>query len=286
MRKQVLPATPARRRPPVVPRLYSPARMIYAVSGGFVFLIWLAIVVLNERVNLLSCDRFPSTFAKWFAYLWLGLFMVGLALMVTNSALTPATPKQLSSTPFYGLFLLHAVLVIFLIGWWAASGRPPLKEFLNIRHERPAEVLAIGTAVGVGGWMITLTAALIATLILRGVGAMDTPPEPPAMIGWMANLALWKKALIVLSAMTVEEAFFRSFLQKRVGLVASTILFALAHFTYGNPLLLIGVTVVSLVIGITFYRTKNVVPGVIAHGVFDAIQLFVIVPLAVRMMGM
>jgi membrane protease YdiL (CAAX protease family) len=47
----------------------------------------------------------------------------------------------------------------------------------------------------------------------------------------------------VLSAMTVEEAFFRSFLQKRIGLIASTILFALAHFTYGNPLLLIGVTV-------------------------------------------
>jgi membrane protease YdiL (CAAX protease family) len=39
------------------------------------------------------------------------------------------------------------------------------------------------------------------------------------------------------------------------------------------------------VIGVTFYRTKNVLPGIIAHGVFDAIQLFVIVPIAVKMMG-
>jgi membrane protease YdiL (CAAX protease family) len=85
--------------------------------------------------------------------------------------------------------------------------------------------------------------------------------------------------------MTVEEFFFRSFLQKRIGLVASTILFALAHFSYGNPLMLIGVTVISTVIGIAFYRTRNVLPGIIAHGVFDAIQLFVIVPLAVKMMG-
>jgi membrane protease YdiL (CAAX protease family) len=260
--------------------------MTYAISGGFVLLIWLAIVVLNERANLLSCDHFPNAFAKWFAYLWLGLFMVGLALMVTNAALNPTTPKQLAGAPFYGLFVLHAVLVVFLIGWWAASGRPPVKEFLNIRHERPVEVIAIGTAVGVGGWIVTLTAALVVALALRGIGAIDAPPEPPAMIGWMANLALWKKALIVLSAMTVEEAFFRSFLQKRIGLIASTILFALAHFTYANPLLLIGITVVSLVIGITFYRTRNVIPGVIAHGVFDAIQLFVIVPFAVKMMGM
>ena len=67
--------------------------------------------------------------------------------------------------------------------------------------------------------------------------------------------------------------------------LASTILFALAHFTYGNPLLLIGVTIISLIIGFTFYRTKNVVPGVIAHGVFDAVQLFVIVPIAFKMIG-
>jgi membrane protease YdiL (CAAX protease family) len=259
--------------------------MPYALSTAFVLIVWVTIVVLNERTNLLSCDRFPSTGAKWFAYLWLGGFMVLLALLVTNAALTPATPKQLEETPFYGLFGLHAVLIVFLIGWWLASGRPSIKEFLNIRHERPAEVIAIGVSVGVGGWMITIITAMIVGLALQASGVLDKAPEPPAMIGWMANLALWKKALIVLSAMTVEEAFFRSFLQKRVGLVASTILFALAHFTYGNPLLLIGVTVVSLIIGITFYRTKNVIPGVIAHGVFDAIQLFVIVPIAVRMMG-
>ncbi len=260
--------------------------MPYALSGGFVLLVWLAIVFLNERYNLLSCDRFPNAIAKWFAYLWLGFFMVALALLVTGSALTPANSRDLENTPFYSLFGLHAVLVVFLIGWWAASGTPSMREFLNIRHERPAEVLAIGTAVGVGGWIVTLTTAMLVALLLRGLGTIDTPAQPPAMISWMANLPLWKKALIVLSAMTVEEAFFRSFLQKRVGLVASTILFALAHFTYGNPLMLIGITVVSIIIGITFYRTKNVLPGVIAHGVFDAIQLFVIVPIAVRMLGL
>lgn len=259
--------------------------MAYIFSSLFVIVVWLAIVVLNERRNLLSCDRFPNAGAKWFAYIWLLLFMVGIALMVTQSAQTTVGPKQLANMPFYSLFLMHAILVLFLIGWWLASGMPNLREFLQIRHERPSEVIAIGVAVGVGGWMFTIVMALVAVLILRGVGVLDNPPEPPAMIGWMANLALWKKALIVLSAATVEEAFFRSFLQKRVGLIASTVLFALAHFTYGNPLLLIGVTVISLVISVAFYRTKNVLPGVIAHGVFDAIQLFVIIPVAFRMVG-
>lgn len=260
--------------------------MIYAGSALFVTVVWLAIVFLNEKYGLLSCDRFPSPAAKWFAYLWLGAFMIVLALLVTGSALTPVTSKQLADTPFYSLFAMHAILVVFLVGWWAASGTPELREFLNIRHERPAEVVAIGVSVGVGGWIFTLVMAMLVALLLQATGVIDQPPDPPAMIGWMAALAWWKKALIVLSAMTVEEFFFRSFLQKRVGLIASTILFALAHFTYGNPLLLIGVTVISLVIAVTFYRTKNVIPGIIAHGVFDAIQLFVIVPIAVKMMGL
>ena len=259
--------------------------MPYILSVAFVLIVWIAIVVLNERYNLLSCDRFSTPAMKWLAYAWLGLFMVTLAALVTGSALTPPTSKQLESVPFYSLFMLHMVLIVFLAGWWALSGRPGLKEYLNIRHERPAEVLAIGTAVGVGGWMLTLLLAMLVALGLQATGMLEEPPDPPAMIGWMAALPVWKKALIVLSAMTVEEFFFRSFLQKRIGLVASTILFALAHFTYGNPLLLIGVTIISLIIGITFYRTKNVIPGILAHGVFDAIQLFVIVPIAVKVTG-
>lgn len=251
----------------------------------FVLLVWLAIIILNERFGLLSCDRFPNAALKVIAYVWLGLFLVLLTVAVTSSAIHPASAAQLKDTPFYVLFSLHAILVVFLIGWWAFTGAPNLREFLNIRYEKPGEVLAIGTAVGVGGWIFTILTALIVVMLLRGLGVVENPPPPPATIGWMAALPIWKKALIVLSAMTVEEFFFRSFLQKRVGLLASTILFALAHSTYGTPLFLVGVTIISLVIGVTFYRTKNVVPGVIAHGVFDAIQLFVIVPFAFKMMG-
>jgi len=259
--------------------------MPYVLSTALVTLVWVAVIYLNERHGLLSCDRFPSAAAKWIAYLWLGAFLILLAVLVTSSALSPVTSKQLAAIPFYSLFLMHAILIVFLVGWWLASGMPDVREFLNIRHERPSEVAALGVAVGVGGWIVTIVLAMLVALILRATGVLKEPAGPPAMIGWMAALPVWKKALIVLSAMTVEEAFFRSFLQKRIGLIASTVLFALAHFTYGNPLLLIGVTIVSLVIGITFWRTKNVLPGVLAHGVFDAIQLFVIVPFAVKMIG-
>ena len=244
--------------------------------------VFAGIIVLNERYNLLAADRFVW---KGGAYAWLGLFLFGIVVLVTAAALKVPTAKQLAATPFYRIFALHWILILFLFVWWLLSGRPPLTEYLNIRRERAGEAVMTGLAVGFGGWLFTLAVALIIGLILSAAGLIPKNPQPSPMIGYMAALPLWKKVTIVASAMTVEEAFFRGWLQKRIGLVASTILFAVAHSGLGQPLLLIGVFVISLIIGFTFYRTKNLIPCIVAHGVFDAVQLFVILPVVFKMIG-
>ncbi|HUP49535.1 MAG TPA: type II CAAX endopeptidase family protein [Thermoanaerobaculia bacterium] len=260
--------------------------MIYALTVGLVVVLWLSIVLLNEKINLLGCDRFPAPAARSFAYGWMLVFFVLLAVLVTGSALAPAQARDLRDAPFYSLFALHAILILFLAGWWLATSRPPLREFLSFQPGRTGEAVAIGVAVGVGGWVITIGSALLVATVLQALGLLPEDPQPSPAVGFMAGMVWWKKVIIVLSAMTVEEFFFRSWLQKRLGLIVSTALFVLAHFTLGQPLLLIGITVISLVIGYTFYRTKNVLPCIVAHGVFDAIQLFVIIPIAFKLTGM
>jgi membrane protease YdiL (CAAX protease family) len=256
----------------------------YGFAAILMTIIWLTIIYLNETHGLLSCDHFATVGMKYFAYAWLGLFMLLLGVLVANAGKNPARASDLARTPFYALFSLHAILVMFLIGWWLATGRPPLREFFNIQRERTGEAVLTGLAVGIGGWIFTILVAFAVAALLSAAG-MIKDPAPSPVIGFMASMSVWKKALLVLSAMTVEEAFFRAWMQKRIGLIASTTLFALAHFTLGQPLLLIGVAVISLVIGFTFYRTKNVLPGVVAHGVFDAVQLFVIIPIAYKIAG-
>ena len=248
-------------------------------------IVWLVLVYLNERYLLFSVDRFSSTTMKWVAYIWLGLFLFLLTFLIVASSLRPPSARELSRVPFYSLFTLHAILLGFLIGWWLFTQRPPLTSFLNVQRERLGESIMTGFAVGVGGWIFTILLALAIVLVLSAAGLVPKNPQPPPMIGWMAGLPLWKKGAIVFSAMTVEEAFFRGWLQKRIGLIASTIMFALAHSGFGQPLLLVGVAIISLVIGFTFYRTKNLIPGVIAHGIFDAVQLFVIIPVVFKMTG-
>lgn len=258
----------------------------YVVPIVFVLAVWLAIVMLNERYQLLSVDQFPSPVVKVIAYLWLGAFFFIVTVLIVTSSMHVPTPKELAHVPFYSLFLLHAILVVFLIGWWLMTRRPRIDIFLNIRTDHVGEAVMTGFAVGVGGWIVTILIAIAIAAVLAASGLIPKNPQPPPMIGWMASLPLWKKGAIVLSAMVIEEAFFRGWLQKRIGLIASTVLFALAHSGLGQPLLLIGVSIISLIIGVTFYRTKNLIPGMIAHGIFDGVQLFVIIPILFKVSGL
>ncbi len=257
----------------------------YILPLIFIAIVYIAMIVLNERIGLFG-EHFASNGVKIAAYVWLGLFMFLLTTLIVASSLAPPTAKDLAKVPFYSLFALHAILITFLVGWWLMAGRPPLLEYFNVQRKDPAGAVLTGFAVGLGGWIFTIMLALVVALLLQAAGLLPKAPQPSAMIAWMASLPLWKKGLIVLSAMTIEELFFRGWLQKRVGLIASTVLFALAHSGLGQPFLLIGVTIISLVIGTTFYRTKNLIPGVIAHGVFDGVQLFVIIPVVFKAAGL
>lgn len=256
--------------------------MLYLVPAliliGFVFFVWLD----QKRGLLRSADHFPTTAHRYGAYVWLGIFVLLMGTMVTMAALHPTESKDLKSVSFPSLFILHYMLMIFLLGWWFLTGRPKPAKFFNLRRDPNGESELLGFAVGFGGWILTIIVAVAIGLILKSAGLIGDDLKASPMIPWMAALPIWKKILLVFAAMTVEEGFFRAWLQKRVGLVISTVLFAISHAGYGQPVMLIGIALVSLVIGFTFYKTKNLVPCIIAHGVFDSIQLFVILPVAIK----
>jgi membrane protease YdiL (CAAX protease family) len=185
---------------------------------------------------------------------------------------------------FPALFAGHALLATFLLAWWRLRRRGSLAELLLL-HRVQANDIWHGMWIGAMGWV----AALLVMAALAGIGAMtglgaEGPREVPPLMLWLAQLPLWRKLVIIAVSMTVEEMFFRAFLQPRIGWIASSCLFALAHAGYGLPLMLAGVLVLSLLIGWTLKQTERLLPCIVAHGVFNGIQLLVIMPFAVRML--
>ena len=102
---------------------------------------------------------------------------------------------------------------------------------------------------------------------------------------WLVMLPVGKRLLIVLSAMTIEEFQFRAFLQRRLGAVPASVLFLLSHGGYGEPYFFVGLVAITTVLAIAFEKTKSIYAPMLAHGTFDAVQLFVFLPLVLKLVS-
>jgi hypothetical protein len=81
-------------------------------------------------------------------------------------------------------------------------------------------------------------------------------------------------AYLLIVRVSAEEMFFRGLLVQKIGVFASTLLFALAHALYGSIVEVIGAFVLGLVLAMTFDRTRNLWPNIIAHIAYNAVILF------------
>jgi membrane protease YdiL (CAAX protease family) len=172
----------------------------------------------------------------------------------------------------------------------APPPRPPLgrvfAEQLGLRVPDVPHELGLGVLVGVASWFAVLLAAVVLALLLYLFGAEGAAPQkPPELVVWIAGLPLAVRILAALSAGVVEETFFRGFLQPRIGLWLSTAFFVLGHLAYGQPLLLFGITILSLIYGSLVRWRQNIWPAIAAHALFDGVQLLVVIPTTLKLLG-
>lgn len=145
------------------------------------------------------------------------------------------------------------------------------------------EVL-LGLLLGLGAWGAVLLALFAVAIAVWLVGGENALPKPSAIVPWIAALPIAVRLLVSLSAGFVEEIFFRGFLQPRIGIALSTACFVLAHVSYGQPIMLVGITLLSLIYAFLVRWRQTIWPAIAAHALFDGIQLLVIIPTALRLL--
>lgn len=238
----------------------------------------LGIVFLAERRGAFRGDAFPSPWRKRAA---LALLFLLLAATTLLPAAAGGRPPDVSTLRISQVFLVQGLLAAFLAAWWLLAGRPPLKRFLALESSRPATEAAAGVALGLIGWTLTIVVSLVAAVLLS-VLDLHTQRAVPPLVGWIAGRPGIERLLIVVAAMTLEEFHFRAFLQRRLGAVPASILFLLAHAGYGEPFFFVGLLAITSVIAVAFARTGNAIASIAAHGTFDAVQLFIFLPAALK----
>jgi membrane protease YdiL (CAAX protease family) len=141
----------------------------------------------------------------------------------------------------------------FYQGGWRAWGHA-----LFLRFHQP--LLQIG--LGVLGALGMLVLALLVGLLLSLVGYDPENPVVEELAGFVTwPLVFW----IALTAAIGEEVFFRGFLQPRVGIVLSAVLFGFLHLSYGVPLQVIMPLAFGFLLSALVVWTRSLVPAVVAH---------------------
>ncbi|MEE8524214.1 MAG: CPBP family intramembrane glutamic endopeptidase [Thermoanaerobaculia bacterium] len=231
------------------------------------------------------------------------LFLIGIFIPAVHFDQLPEIDLESlrpSSIFFFQTLLLAALALWLALGYLAVEGESPaesaspttadggqrrrhLLSVFGLRCRDPFTELALGSAAGLVAWGAVLTLVTALALFLKGVGGdRIIGGQPPEMIVWMAGLPVALKLAISLSAGIVEELFFRGFLQLRAGIGLSTFLFVCGHLGYGQPFMLVGLTLLSLFYAFLVRWRGNIWAAVAAHAIFDAVQLLVVIPAALE----
>jgi len=245
----------------------------------------------NFRVEAedLSPGRHRAALLRSAALVLMAL-VLWLAVFAPLAMLGEPMPTDTSSLTVPQLFSLHMVFIVTLALWYLLgfAGSSPslmlgwLEQFGFRATEIPREI-GIGLVAGVVAWFGVICSLLVAALVIYFVGGEEAlPTQPPEMIGWLVALPIGIRLALSLSAGVVEETFFRGFLQPRAGIALSTVLFVLAHLSYGQPLLLLGVCLLSLFFAQLVRWRQSIWAAIVAHAVFDAIQLLIVIPAAMK----
>lgn len=99
--------------------------------------------------------------------------------------------------------------------------------------------------------------------------------DQSAVVDIVQQLPLYILIMAVLFAPISEEIFFRAFLVSKIGVLGSSVVFALLHISYGSVIELIGAFSIGLILALIYKHSKSIVPPIAIHMGYNLIAISV-----------
>lgn len=163
------------------------------------------------------------------------------------------------------------VLLVFPFFWLRAvksySWEKTISELLPKPKNLKKEIIGSITLCA-----LLLIAFIILSIILTLVGLNDLE-KVGAVIGAQTQEGILLLVGTLIIVLFIEELFFRAFLVNRVGIIVSTLIFTIAHLSYGSIAELIGVFVLGLIIAYWFKKNNSITQVYFAHLLYDLVAI-------------
>lgn len=190
----------------------------------------------------------------------------------------PAEPHRNMGPIAFG-FEMTMGIVALAVGWLVAYS--PLQN-LHVT-DLPGPELALDV-----GWGLLATVPLLLVLLADRLLPIESLTDmrmviESVVVPMFRRLTIWEFALVSGAAGFGEELLFRGLLQDGLshwggvafGLIASNVIFGLLHWLNTGYAILAGIT--GIYLGLVYLMTGNLLPVMIAHGLYDFIALIVLV---------
>ena len=191
-------------------------------------------------------------------------------------------------TKYFPSVVLHLMMLTFPVAWLVYAGKTsPDRVWAELRlHKRNLLLLA---ALGAFATIFVLYPLIIGQGILLKLAGIDDAGKVSQTI---LDAPIWLAAFSFLFAPISEEIFFRSFLYGRLrklagkilpgkaalafAALATTALFAVAHYSYGSVAQILGAFTIGLIFMGVFILTDSLAAVIAAHAVFNFISVCII----------
>lgn len=173
--------------------------------------------------------------------------------------------------------LLLPAFFLFFPFFYLSLKKMPFKKMLDYLHLGKKDystsqnlIYSLRDSLFILIVMIAIT--FVETSLLAYFGYMDL-----GKVEILVSKQAWYVfAIIILVSPIAEEIFFRGFLQKKFGLVASAIIFGASHGVYGSIAELIGALTMGLVLGAYVLKKQRLLPVIFAHMLYNSLSIYAI----------
>lgn len=185
-----------------------------------------------------------------------------------------AGPPTFSDALFVFIFAVNTVLFILLPVAYLLlvypRGMPAVLDEMRLRWRPRVPLWALVGALATVGALFAF--GLLLSAIVH-YGLIEEPQTSEYVLAIKPQLNWFWIVAIPLVAAVTEEIFFRGFLQPRVGLWASSVLFGVVHIGYGTVLQVVAPFLLGLLFAFLYLKTKTLWAPIAGHFAFDFVQL-------------
>jgi membrane protease YdiL (CAAX protease family) len=261
--------------PEITKTIKNPAAYGYGIilSGIIALLLFLKPLRAKlAKVIGIEADNWLHVTALVFAVLLTGMTVATMASTDLKS-LTGGVKLSTDSVILQDVFFVAVSL--FGVGWLVRRKLKETLQRLGVVKPSLKDLALSGVFVAVI-FAVMIVIGLVALLLGFESDALETKGDPTIQL--LGEITILTAIIFSLGAGIGEEILFRGAMQPRMGLVLTSIVFALTHIQYPQPVNMAAIFSISIIIG---YERKiaNTTACMITHTVYDLI-LFLAIALA------